>query len=1655
GIDFGDAVGGVFEYDGQEHGVDFNLTGIVPGDTISMAELGSNNVSITLTEGASFSPDGLQIVAKNAKKYKFELSIETAGDYVSVGRNYKLPASLEKTIDPLFTITPRVLSFTFRDTIANYTGSYVVFVATALNIVDGEALGWEYDYEVATVYGSWAQVGDSVEGLYNAGVYNVTIKENSLFVPEGNQNTILSNYTLEGCTIVMPDENEQMVEVPSVSCTILQQLIYATNAIIIPPEYPNNIYSGQKIFVKLASLSSYLMDGDVNADRTYAEDITNPNPYTWKADWETAEGGMFGINVSDNYLAKVTGINENVDGELNYALDPECLDDNGCISKIWSIIKLDITIVWAPFNQNYYNSQNLTVKNGAPESGNGSVDAPFIYYYNGESAIDAQDARAVGIMAYVKESVLDDKGNVIEGLISTRPIKIAIEQIEGVLLDNAYKRIGNSYEAINFATEKIEIAQGETTALIVANCVVGANMGFRIKAYDHEDDTKLEENYNISYECAGITGTDTCYYRMQARPVTALWSLDGGQEFTTIYNAKTHVMSAQIQGTVPGVTCTATIGGVYDATNASDSYVAEITALSDSNHSLSAEEESKTQAWVIEKKVLSVITWDASEFTYDALPHTPVAFATTVDVNSGRADDGMAYEEGITFSYSIDSDVNMVVVGDYTVTLSVVNDPNYVLDTENTYSCDYEITPRALNITWTLAPSLVYSGATKTVLSLDVSNIIDSDFNKYVDFVISIVDGKTVCSQTEGNVTSSKYHKEFSAKDVAEYGVSLALDENKERYNCYTLVGEKEKTWEITPFKVTRLEWTINGEVATNATVVYSGSTYTASATIPTTAIANEIVNVLTYENPEGRNAGTYSTTALTLDNPNYTLSECQNVTYAWTIAPKKVTSSWSGGEYIYNGQYQYPTLTINGLVASDKTNFNLEFYDALNNLTEVEFSSTGLESCVFNATSAPHPVGTSIDAGSYSVKFDGIVYNDSGEANANYVYEGSTDKKTYIIAPKVINGLGEWVYSINNSTPSVYLHGTTILEYAGMAYTLTSLLDESALETRVGSTEKDTAPAISYENNVKIDAGTYTATMSISSTNYTLGGNNSQTWAISPKSIHIVWKLDNEITLEKEYNGEVHSITAIIQDTDLVGTDTCEVNLDTTSTLRATEVGDNYTASALSLSNPNYAPLNASVSWRITPRPVSFVWSPTSFTYDGTEKVVTAVLSNRVGTDEYVLEYENNSAINAGTYTARVVSISNSNYTLVNGKNVTYNFIIDKSQLSATFSVPEAPKYDGKYLSIILTISGIQAPDRTADKIAFTATIDMPSGITAQRITHNASAQNGYTITYEVIDAGQYTAKITGMSGTAVDNYVVPTTQTTTFTIAKRAVVVEWDYSGAFTYDGNVKTVLPTVTNAVIRDDTSEKDVVTATPTQNTATNAGSYMASVSALSNSNYTTLQGSGVTIDWVINKRIVSVSGWSFTNIKASGIVGEDVMTYNGSAYTLNATLSGVIGSGNVTLEYSNNFNTRAGEYTASVKVPESVVNYQMETTSVTYTISQLKVEIIWSYTEAFTYDGTEKVVTASASNKAPADEVTFTYTNINTTTNRAVNAGTYTATLSAVNNNDYTIIGVPEEDLTLSWTINARSLILSFNSLSVEYDGTAYGIDLTVSNVVGS
>ena len=735
-IEFTQGLGETYTYDGNVRSVSFNLVGLVTGDTItSISGLNTNATAVASSTGYRFE-------AKNASVYTLKADISNQ----KVGTNYLLSVNVDET---LFTINPLPLAFRFDNVTATYNASAITFPATLTNRVGTDELTWTYTYKTKTVYGTWTTVDTTVTELFNAGEYVVTI---SSFA--SNDPVTEANYTLVGATGLSQD------------CTINRMEVAVTDSAIVLPL--DNTYSGSTISVTFAPLGDYLLDGEKNQDK-YETNNVGQAGYSWES-----SGVISAINAG-TYTASIIGISANHEGEDNYVL-------KSTVSKEWSIVRRELTIEWVPFNTYYYNSSDLTTKNGAVESGNGTLASPFTYYYNGEGSVGTADCRAVGVYVVIRS-----------GLLAGDTVKLALaEQTVGT--NNFYVQ-----DPGGFTLPENGNAYTYTTAnlnyylVACATAVSGTAKGLTLNVYNK--DGQPETNYILNYKMFGIDETSdtyaTCYYQISARPVDVAWTLDGESNFTTTYSKINHVMSATIVGTVPGVTTGANLGGDHTQMNAG-TYTAEVSSLTDINHVINL---GKTQTWTIEKKVLSQVNWNQTSFEYDGYAHNPIATATTIPEGTGTADDGFAYEgDVIGFTYS--GDLQMVVVGDYSITIASVDNVNYLLGSQ--VSTAYSITARTLTITWTGATQMEYDGTLRSV-NLTISGVVSTDFDGNIDFVYTTLQGSTACESVTGDTVSNGiYTLSFHSTNVASYGVSIAIDSTKARKDCYVLSGDTEMTWSIT-----------------------------------------------------------------------------------------------------------------------------------------------------------------------------------------------------------------------------------------------------------------------------------------------------------------------------------------------------------------------------------------------------------------------------------------------------------------------------------------------------------------------------------------------------------------------------------------------------------------------------------------------------------------------------------------------------------------------------------------------------------------------------------------------------------------------------------------------------------------------------------------
>lgn len=166
----------------------------------------------------------------------------------------------------------------------------------------------------------------------------------------------------------------------------------------------------------------------------------------------------------------------------------------------------------------------------------------------------------------------------------------------------------------------------------------------------------------------------------------------------------------------------------------------------------------------------------------------------------------------------------------------------------------------------------------------------------------------------------------------------------------------------------------------------------------------------------------------------------------------------------------------------------------------------------------------------------------------------------------------------------------------------------------------------------------------------------NYDAYKIEPKKVEVVWT-GNEFT----YNGKLQAPTASINDSDLIGDDTCVIDVKNKQVNKGP-----YTAIA-ALSNDNYSAKNATFNYVINPKGVDLVWSGNKFTYNGKSQAPTASVKagDLFGDDRCVIDVKGGQ-INVGSYTA-TATLTNNNYTIAS--NATFGFVVNPKSIAFTWT--------------------------------------------------------------------------------------------------------------------------------------------------------------------------------------------------------------------------------------------------------------------------------------------------------------------------------------------------------------------------------------------------
>lgn len=287
--------------------------------------------------------------------------------------------------------------------------------------------------------------------------------------------------------------------------------------------------------------------------------------------------------------------------------------------------------------------------------------------------------------------------------------------------------------------------------------------------------------------------------------------------------------------------------------------------------------------------------------------------------------------------------------------------------------------------------------------------------------------------------------------------------------------------------------------------------------------------------------------------------------------------------------------------------------------------------------------------------------------------------------------------------------------------------------------------------------------------------------------------------------------------------------------TASLTDVGVMDNSFQVDIDERNYNVVTVYGSLSVTPRPVvlsseNIVWSDTSFAYDGEAHCPTATITvDGLVMDpsrDYTISCTNNVEVGEKSAVASVSKTADGNFDFVGFDGY---FSIGPGVVSITGKQVASKTYDGTTDATVTLegISGVASGD------------DVSVEVSASFSDANAGTDKDVEITYT-------------LTGADKDNYRLSVAQETypNGVIAPLQVTLSWPSESQFAYDGTLKRVEATVTNAI------GSDVVNVlTYKGNQATEIGYYEAQALSLDNSNYALPSESS--FEWSILPVLVAV------------------------------------------------------------------------------------------------------------------------------------------------------------------------------------------------------
>lgn len=515
-----------------------------------------------------------------------------------------------------------------------------------------------------------------------------------------------------------------------------------------------------------------------------------------------------------------------------------------------------------------------------------------------------------------------------------------------------------------------------------------------------------------------------------------------------------------------------------------------------------------------------------------------------------------------------------------------------------------------------------------------------------------------------------------------------------------------------------------------------------------------------------------------------------------------------------------------------------------------------------------------------------------------------------------------------------------------------------------------------------------------------------------------------------------------------------------------------------------------------IAPKPVELSWTNLEYTYDATPHKPDAAVTNLIGDDECTVTVVEEKT-NAGTYTATASALSNTDYTLENGKDVTHEFVIHKAPMTLTFKTTTAVYKEALTLSLDGNVEGgtvtyavenmtgkgeIQGADTLmptwVGEVKVTANVTETTNYLAGTVSETFTIEQaeaplglavkeaiyGTPLTLTVTDYGEVGALTfaveenkTGrgeiadgvfsplsvgtvdirITAAATHNYK-ETSVVNTVTVKPRVVTLSWS-DLEFVYDGEQHCAKAEITNLVEGDECNLQ-------VAGAQTNAGTYNATAKSVDNRNYT-LEGAEETVkEFVIHKANLSPVV-NTTEIVYKKEQQLDIEGNLGSGSVKLTVLSG--GTGNATASGDKLTGTWVGTIDVQVEIAETQ-NYLGATLTVSIDVTPADPEIELATKEAVY--GTALGLTVSGNE----ENGTVHYSLTDGETKASISGDTLTPhAVGEVTVNIYVepTHNYKEGNFTATLTVKPRPVTVIWTKLEFDYDGNEHAPEATITGLV--